>query len=383
MSFFGWGKSTDWKGHVHALAEALSRIEPAAASPEELRAQAEIIANALPDQLKALKKEGRVIFHSDTDNDRLSRSNLDFLRGWHSGDAPSLTALCIYGIENMRLNLAPDVTQAVLVASVLGELDHPLPYHNNMHFRKVLLQMLRLISVHNSIYEGTAREFNHNQVALMMIGACIHDLGHDGIGNTFKGLHHPGHVERRSFNLGEPYLRAAGLGDLALADLRVLLLSTDVSPLADPGNYMNQMKAAYRFHFLGERKGLQTLNLDQDLKALQKNPYLAAMSLLLHEADISTSAGLHYDITKYETAIYAREIGEEHARPSHIIEFLDTVCQQRMLSEAAQKLYAANMARIHALAENDVNNGNEPLPRPEHSDLIVNAAGERGSKTVN
>ncbi len=384
MSLFHWGKGPDWKAQLHALGNALPRVEPAAAGGQELRVLAKKLAESLPDQLKTLKKEGRFIFHADSDADRLSKNNLDLLRGWHTqGKSPSLTALCIYGIENLRLNLAPDIQQAVLTASILGELDHPLPYHNNMHFRKVLLQMLRLVTVHNEIYHGTARALDPNKVALLMAAVCVHDLGHDGMGNTLKGIHHPGFIERRSFMLAEPYLRMAGLGDVALNDLKVLLLSTDVSPLADPGNYMNQMKAAYRFHYLGERKGLQSLNLDQDLKPLQKNAQLTMMALLLHEADISTSAGLHYDITKYETAIYAREIGEEHARPSHIIEFLDTVCQQRMISDAAQKLYAANMARIHALALEDSNNGDQPLPRAEYSDLIVHTSDSRSSKSIN
>jgi hypothetical protein len=42
-----------------------------------------------------------------------------------------------------------------------------------------------------------------------------------------------------------------------------------------------------------------------------------------------------------------------------------------MLSEAAQKLYAANLARTLILAEEAVKNGDEPFPAPEHSDFIA------------
>jgi hypothetical protein len=383
MSLFNWGKSPDWKGQILAVGEALATVRDGLVEPEEMRTSSQEIARNVQDHLKTLKKEGRFIFSDDGDTDRLTESNVDLLRSWLAhGNPPSLAALCIYAIENLDLKILPDAVQAILGASILGEVGHSLPYHNNMHFRKVLLQLLRLVYVHNSIFKDTPRALDDNQAALLIIACCVHDFGHDGMGNTLKGIHHPGFAERRSFTMASPYLNKLGMSEPGLFDLKVTLLSTDVSPLGDPGNYMNQMKAAYRFHFLGERKGLQTLNLDAELSRLQKNPALTIMSLMLHEADISTSAGLAYDVTKYETAIYAQEIGED-ARPSHIIEFLDTVCQKRMLSDAAQKLYAANMARIYALAVEDVKNGNQPLPKAEFSDLIIYKSGERPHKTIN
>jgi hypothetical protein len=373
MNLFGWGKNPDWKKQLQALGQAHGHGE-----------LAEKLAAALPGQLKTLKKEARSILSAASDAEGFAQNNMDLLRAWHTqGNPPSLPALCILGIEHFRLELAPDMIQAVLTAAILGEIENPLPYHNNMHFRKVLLQLLRLVHVHNEIYKGTARALGPEQVAWLMMAACIHDYGHDGVGNTLRGVHHPGYIERRSYTMAEPYLMRLHLSDEGMLYLRTMLLSTDVSPLGDPGNYMNQMKAAYRFHFLGERKGLQSLNLDRELMLLQKDPALATMSLLLHEADISTSAGLHYDITKYETALYAREIGEDQARPSHILEFLDTVCQQRMLSDAAQKLYAANMARIYALAEEDARNGNLPLPRADYTEFIVPDEARGAPRTIN
>lgn len=383
MSLFNWGKSPDWKGQLIVVGEAMAAIKDGYVEPEEMRALSQDIAKNLPEHLKALKREGRFIFSDEGDADNLTRSNVEMLRGWHTrGNPPSLAALCIYAIENLNLKLLPDAVQAILGGAVLGEVEHSLPYHNNMHFRKVLLQLLRLVHVHNQIYKDTPHALDDNQIALLIIACCVHDFGHDGMGNTLKGIHHPGYVERRSFTMASPYLSKLGMSEPGLYDLKVALLSTDVSPLADPGNYMNQMKAAYRFHFLGERKGLQTLNLDAELSRLQKNAALATMSLMLHEADISTSAGIDYDITKYETAIYAQEIGED-AKPSHIVEFLDTVCQKRMLSDSAQKLYAANMARILALAAEDVKNGNQPLPKPEYADLIIGKSGSHSHKTIN
>ena len=134
---------------------------------------------------------------------------------------------------------------------------------------------------------------------------------------------------------------------------------------------MMQMKAAYRFHFLGEKKKFERLNLSPALKLLEKNEKVCLMACLLHEADMATSAGLTYEMTSYETVLVRDEIGTRDAKPEHIIEFLDVICQRQFLSEAGQKLYAANMGRIYALAEEAVKDGNALFPKSEHTDFIL------------
>jgi hypothetical protein len=229
-----------------------------------------------------------------------------------------------------------------------------------------------MIVRHNSIYAETSNAFGPEQMGMLMIGACIHDLGHDGVGNTVDGVHETGRLEKRSFEFARPYLMAAGLdNEDRLADLRIMLLCTDVSPLYSPDTPVNQMKAAYQYHYLGGKEGGSAPELNDDLKILLDRPDLTLMGLILHEADIAASAGLDYVVTKYETRLYRDEIAHEKAGPQHVLNFLDEICQRQMLSGAGQKLYAANLARICALAEEGVKEGNQPYTRPEDSEFLT------------
>ena len=325
----------------------------------------------LESDLEGLKPYADFIFAPRGESENLTDQNVELLRRWHLMEGPSLSALCILAMEHFKIRESAELINCVLLAGVLGEINNDLAYHNNMHYRKVLLQTMRMIAVHNDIYHGTSRAFGSQQIGMLLIAACIHDLGHDGKGNTVKGVFEQGRLEKRSFDLAATYLRAAGLQDQdVLESLRVMILSTEVTPLGDPGNSMSQMKAAYRFHFQGHKSKTHTLNLDPDLSRLQTDSRLTMMSLILHEADIATSAGLTYPVTKFETTIYMREIKKEDALPQHVVDFLNQICQRQMLSDAAQRLYAANMARIYVLAEEDIRHGDVPFPSVEQSDFL-------------
>lgn len=334
--------------------------------------------------IEALENEALFIFSNQTDVEHLAQQSEGLLKKWHIAGAPSLTAMCVFALENFGLNPQEDLVHAILICSILGEVENNLAYHNNMHYRKVLFNLLRLLAIHNDIYKDTARSFDASQIGLLMMGACAHDVGHDGMGNTVKGVFTPGRLEKLSYDLTLPYLTAVGFTDeKLLADFRVMILCTEVTPLDDLGNPMNQMKAAYRFHYLGDKTKTHTLNLDPDLVALELDQNLTMMCLILHEADIATSAGITYDVTKFETSLYMREIGTKQARPQHVLDFLDQICKRQFLSDAGQRLYAGNLARIYARAEQEVEEGDHIFPAAEHSDFILPHARGESSKTIN
>ncbi|MCB1563232.1 MAG: hypothetical protein KDJ75_06620 [Alphaproteobacteria bacterium] len=366
-----------WAQRLSALEAVfldVSDLQQGWSSRAALRVALEKVSASLARDLKTLQEEGDFLFPARRQENfqLLTVENVDTLRRWGaSGVCPSLVALCAYACDNFEIT-RPDLVYPLLTAAVLGEVENNQTYHSNMHYRKVLMQIMRLCSVHNDIYEGTIRAFDEGQRALLLIAACVHDLGHDGNGNMIKGVFFKSRMERLSFEFSRPFLERAGLADAGeLEKLAVMLLCTDVTPLNSPMNPVNQMKSAYRFHFLGDDRKVDSLNLEKDLRVLQKDKKLTMMSLILHEADVATSAGLGYEMTQYETALYRKEVCDDEARPHHIVDFLNNICQRSMLSEAAQKLYAANLARTLILAEEAVKNGDEPFPAPEHSDFIL------------
>ncbi len=334
------------------------------------------VDDALHNDLKSIKKYD-CIFETGTQNDLV-----DLLRMWHIADnSPSLSALCITACDEFGVN-SPDLRQTVMMAGILGDVTNDNPYHNNLHFKKVLLQSIRMIAVHNAIYEGTEKTLNEYDITTLIIAACIHDLGHDGRGNTLKGVYEESRLERQSFSYAESYLRACGMDKSQLNALKVMLLTTDVTPLGDLTNSKNQMCAAYRFHFTGDRRLHPSLNLSTELKPMEKDAKLTLLACMLHEADIATSAGINYTVTQFETSLYHNEIGVRSSKPSHIIDFLDDVCQRTFLTAAGRKLFGTNLERIITLAEQNVNNGNEVFPALEHTNFYLGYSGDRPEKNV-
>ncbi len=379
----------DWDAALQAMIPVFNAVRPDTswATRDTVYQTVKKTAKMLPGDIQALEEEAGFIFATGAGAEGLTPRIVALLRRWHLAEhAPSLTAMAVFAIRNFNANLPQEILHAVLAGSVLGEVENNLPYHNNLHYKKVLLQMMRMIAMHNSIYEGTDQAFDGHAIGMFILAACIHDLGHDGKGNTIKGLFEQGRLERRAFDLAHPYLELCRMSEADLDHLKVMLLCTDVTPLGDPANPMNQTKAAYRYHFLGHKKKMGQLNLDPELEALEKNPALTQMCMVLHEADIGTSAGLDYTLTTYETSAYKREMGEEQAFPQDVVDFLNDVCQRQMLSDAGQRLFAANMARIFALAEKEIADGNHAFPQPEHADfLLLHGSGDSGSagKTIN
>ncbi len=373
----------DWKKLLEALKPAVKQAQPDGwGSAQEAETAIDLALDTLEKDLKTIRKHD-FIFPTHQNAGGGTPGLSAYLRSWHvMGEVPSLVSLTIAACEKFEIT-SPDHVQILLMAAVLGDVENDLPYHSNTHFKKVLLQLIRLIAVHNSIYGGTARALNVEQIAIALVGGCIHDLGHDGLGNTVKGVFYPGRLERQSYDFALPYLKAAGAQEELLSVLKAIILTTDVTPLGDVTNPMHQMKAAYRFHFLGEKEQHTTLNLSDDWSVFEQDAMLTLMACLLQEADIATSAGVDYSVTQYETCILMEEVGSNEARPAHVLSFLEKVCQRRFLSDAGQKLFGANLARIYALAEEADQNGNEAFPKPQHTDFILGANEQSDSKTIN
>lgn len=310
------------------------------------------VAEHLEADVEAVRETYLPLFRSDETVSGQTKLCASILRQWAlTNEAPSLTALCMVALDELSVK-DEEYGRLVMLSSVLGEIDNPLPYHSNMHYRKVVLQLIRLIAQHNEIFAGTAKSFSDRDICLLLSSACIHDLAHDGRGNTVQGVHERARLETLAFRIIKHWMEPLGFMDKTVEDaIRAMLVSTDVSPVGDPRAPVAQMKMAYRYHSFGQEGWTEPLNLSSDLKPLEDNPTLTMMALILQEADIATSAGLDYNVTKYETALVCEEYKMKEALPQHIINFLRDVCGRQFLSDAGQRLYAANMARIFALAQ--------------------------------
>lgn len=307
------------------------------------------VAADLDDDLEYLRTNASFIFE-DQPLDVQGKAAGNLVRGWQAGGrTPSLAALCIYAVQNRKMKLSPEMSRSLMAAVLLGEEKSTLAYHNNTHFKKVLLQAIRLGQA-----DGTLED---DRFSLLMIAACVHDYHHDGAGNIVNGIHRQALNETESFNAVAPKLESAGLSEKFLRDLKVMLLTTDVSASVSKRSYASKMKAMHRYH---HKKDADHVLLPKDLEILQTRPDLVHLCLLLHEADIATSAGMALDITVHEALLVAQEARHASIPPAEILKFMNAVCGGKFLSEAGQRLYGGNMASIMALLEKEKSKGNKP-----------------------
>ena len=312
------------------------------------------------------------VFWRECDSARSTAETTQLIHDWHKGEdlfsAASMVAAALepfgfIGEDGQIEQGCAALVRGMLAASVLAEVPNTLPYHNNLHFRKVLLHVLRMVAVHNyKIFSGTAYRLDHGDIARLIVAACIHDIGHEGKGNFVDHKYHMAMIEKRSFAYAKPYQEAAGLDEGMLDDIRVMLITTDVSPVGDPISPVNQLRAAYEYHFgmdeSTEGEGEGEPALAEELAVLAEDSHLCALCVMLQEADIMNSAGVDYDITRFESMAVSKEIGLSHSLPEDTWLFLETICRGRMLSDAARYLAEDNLDQIIKQVMADLRKGN-------------------------
>ncbi len=304
------------------------------------------------------------IFSGNRDVAYQTDMTVALLGRWGTSDDPvSMTVIVSVALEFLGFDEPSDKSYILpmLMATVLGEIPNNHPYHNNAHFRKVVLQMLRMIVVHNDVYSGGAGKLGKEQIAKLVIAAAIHDLGHCGkkSNNMIDRVYHMAKVEKLSFDFAAPYLSVAGLSDEVLADIRTMLISTDVAPFGDPISPTNQIRRAYKYHYGSDDDDDddEPLALSRELEGLEERDDLCLLCMMLHEADIFTSAAVCYDVTCQESIAISEEMGML-ACPEQTYLFLEKICPA-MLSPSADILGSCNLEVIRSRVEEAYKNGNK------------------------
>lgn len=325
---------------------------------EGLKAQLKAVEKDFDEDVLDFTADSDFVIHCD-DVEEGTQKSIELIRKWADEEqsVPSMTAICSVAAD--RFSVKDEAyKKAIMYAGFLADVTHAFDYHNNMHFRKVCLQIMRMIAMHNHLHQNDNDKLNEREISLLLIGAAIHDLGHDGKSNMAQGIPYPGRLEQRSFDLACRVFHVIGFSNIEdWRALNVMLLSTDVSSSADHSSYCTQMKMSYAYHF---QDGAVPLRLDEDINELKTNTRLALLACMLHEADIATSAGIDYEVSMGESCLLAKETGiEEIATPRGLLNFYTHICNNRMLTEAGVKLYEDNMRKNRRKAEAGVNEGNK------------------------
>ncbi len=304
------------------------------------------------------------IFSGNNNSKYQISKTIELIERWNSekNQKYSIVALMAAAIDGFDFNEKNDSqnSTSVLMAGILASIPNILDYHNNLHFKKVILHTVRLISIHNGLFSNVKTYFDKSRITNLLIAAAIHDFKHRGRGNVTNKKYQMAKTEIESFELAAPYLRLIDTDESDLADIKVMLITTDVSPFGDPVSPSNQLRRAYEYHYgYDDDDDPETLNLSSELLVLADKSVLCLLCMILHEADIMNSAAVSYETTILESIAISQEIGREAALPQDTLVFLQDICDQRMVTDAAQYLGSKNLDDIIERVRQDFDNGNK------------------------
>ena len=284
----------------------------------------------------------------------------DVFSAWDDSDhGPSLTAFAVFAIDKFNLDITNPVTLGLFTGAILAEIPNDLRYHGNEHYRKVVFHVIRLIKQHNNAYDATTRMLTHDHVALLVTSAIIHDLGHAGGDNLRDGIYAPGALEQYSCDVARPYFEAVGMKKDDIGEIDTIIFCTDLTFFAGENSPCVRMKKIYKFYFWEDDREDVSMMMMGKLRRFQDNPRLVLMGILLHEADIATSAGLSYAQTIKETKAIMEERGVPAAGPRTVIAFLREQLGETMFSDAARQIFGKKMATVIETAEKEIEEGRQ------------------------
>lgn len=288
-----------------------------------------------------------------------TRAAAVFSRWEGEGGGPTLPAMLTHAIEHFGLDPAAPETRAVMMSGVLAEMPNGLQYHGNEHYRKVLFHAIRLIAAHNAMFTKAdpARLLNKGQIAELLCAACIHDLGHEGGDNLRDGVYTPGQMEQLAFDIARPYYEALGLDRDRMGEIETMVFCTDITFFAGDNSPCIRMKKIYKHYFWGDNSEDVSMMMMGKLRRYEDNPHLIQMAMMLHEADVGTSAGLSYEHTVKETINIIEERGLKTAGPGTVLAFLREQLGETMFTEAAKQLFGPVMAIVIEQAQQDIQRG--------------------------
>lgn len=273
------------------------------------------------------------------------------------GGGPSLPTMIARAIMHFGLDTEKPLVRAIFLSAILAEYPNKLQYHGNEHYRKVVLHAIRLISVNNTLFRDTTRALNADQIAVLLAAACIHDLGHEGVDNLRDGVYTPGKMEQYAFDLAAPYFEALGVPEEAAGEIETIVFCTDITFFAGDNSPCVRMKKIYKHYFWDDDREDVSMMMMGKLRRYEDNPRLVLMAMLLHEADIATSAGVSYEQTVKETVNIMEERGVTTAGPKTVLAFLREQLGETMFTEAGKQLYGKVMADVISQAEIDLARG--------------------------
>lgn len=224
--------------------------------------------------------------------------------------APSVADTIRTAADTLGIGLDPARRAQIEALGAIAQTDHTGAYHNERHFREVVACTAFLLS-------QIGDRLNDDQKYLLLVAAAAHDIGHDGTSNKLADGHRPYRLEDLSFAAVAPLLRARGMNEGDLRDLKALLRATDISKAAP-----DQPSPAQAVREEIALAGLETFRDNADLRL---------MATVLQAADIMPSAAISERCSRDMSDYLETESGLP-ATPQNFAWFADNIARGALSS---------------------------------------------------
>lgn len=237
-------------------------------------------------------------------------------------------------------------TSAIAKKLDTGCLCDKIAYHNIQHTYEVMLSMASLIRLN----EGNPEfELDDHDKSLLLLGAEIHDLKHDGLGNQGQ----PFKLEEQAFEAALPFLEKNKISKQDRDMLHGMVLATDISVQPKAMDGIRKILAD------PEKQAFDPEDIHpqwpKELHYLLQAPHARNFSKfagMLSDADLLPSAGWSPEHHRMQTMKLSEET---HGKiPEQIgqctIDFLDKIVGGRFSTKAGQ-YFQPNLENIKVLAE--------------------------------
>lgn len=218
------------------------------------------------------------------------------LQYWQTGVRPILPGQVAHYLDQIAMSKEDPYYKAAVLVAVRAELEHASrpEYHGLCHTSDVIAATMEFLKKNNALSVQRiprAIKLSRHELAIGIIAAAGHDVGHPGGKNSLPGekkAPDPFRLERKSIEIIEPLLEVAGIPAESLARIKAAILAT--SP--DLNGPCKLFKELGRLHDAGEPIQWQKLpdhKTFSELRLLADDPALRAISQNLRCADLSQS----------------------------------------------------------------------------------------------
>jgi len=243
---------------------------------------------------------------------------------------PALGELVLVAFAEIDPDLTLDLTP-LMTACAAAEAPTQNAYHSHHHNREVALTTA-LLTLHH-MRDGNDAGFTPRAARNLVMAAAVHDLGHNGIGNTVDGVHKPLYLERQSLKLAAKLWQGQ---DVTKEDMRFItgcITPTDVSKKAGGKSPRDHFRDAF--------------NNVAGAPCIYKNKMWREAAAMLSDADLAISGALSPEMFAENARVLSDETGGKvPASPGSAKFFFEQVAPGFPLSSAANDVLGESYKRV-------------------------------------